>query len=145
MSEEAGRKRVLIFSGMSASVSNAFYGLLEEANPEIDSSFRPKSLSEADITVYFFNAWSDAPSAPGAKELYNVFDRLDKSDVPLVSQGVWATMSTGREMRFVFYSLSDAKYPPLECYARHLALEAKREPGENFENNHLFDCASEAE
>ncbi|KZK75757.1 hypothetical protein PsAD46_05493 [Pseudovibrio sp. Ad46] len=143
--EEAAKKRVLIVSNMSPSQNDAFFALLEQTNPEIDGSFRSRQLSDADIVVYFLNTWSDAPSAAGAKELPLIFERLDVPDKPIVSQSVWATMNTGNVTQFIFYSLSDADYPPLECLALDLAFEAKRKIGEWYKNTTLRDCSVKSE
>ncbi|WP_300038749.1 hypothetical protein [uncultured Roseobacter sp.] len=132
--------RVFVISGMTEAQSEAFYSLIEEKNPRIVSSKRPQSSEETDLIVYMLDNWDAASDAPGANEFPQIFSGLEKLDETAVSYSAWATFSSGHSIRFIFYSLRDAGYPPLRCFASHLAFEADRAVGQDFKNNALVDC-----
>ncbi|AEV39727.1 hypothetical protein PSE_p0145 (plasmid) [Pseudovibrio sp. FO-BEG1] len=142
ISEETEKKRVLIFSGMSTSQSDTFYAHLEQSNPEINGSFRPKDLNEANYVVYLLKTWDDARFAPGAEELPEIFKHIEAIKKPATDVSLKAALSDDRDIRFIFYSLADSEYPSLECIANHLALEVSRKQGDHFENNMIRDCAA---
>ena len=136
------KKRVLIFSAMSDLENDAFYALLEQTNPNIDGSFRPKSLYEADTVVYLLNSWDDAESAPGADDLPQVFESIYEAESPVLSRGTFVDLGDEHSLHFVFYSLFDGGYAPLKCFALDLAVEVERELGDQFQNNAFGDCAN---
>lgn len=135
------KKRVLIISLMNDVEVEAFYTLLEQTNPNIDGSFRPTSLDEADVVVYMLDSWDVAQNVPGARELPIVFESVHKVKSPILRHNVFGTTADGRILHFVFYSLFDNGYPPLKCFALDIAVEAKRQQGEFFETSILQDCA----
>jgi len=139
-SEEDQKTRAMIISAMTAPELTAFYALMGETNPNIDTEFRPPTINDADAIAYFLTSWSDAPFAPGAQEMPEIFELADSAESPNVSLSITASFDDGRQLRFYFYSLSDSGFAPLACYAPHLATEITRNPGEEFENNYLQDC-----
>ncbi|MVO16211.1 hypothetical protein GO984_10340 [Rhodobacteraceae bacterium CY05] len=140
MGEVTVKKRVIIFSAMNDAEIDAFYTLLEQTNPDIDGLFRPQSFDETDTVVYLLDSWSAAQNAPGAQELPYIFERVYQVKSPALAHGTYIELNDGRFLQFIFYSLSDGGYAPLKCFALHLAIEIKRELGDEFQNNTFSDC-----
>lgn len=129
----------MIISGMTAAELDAFYVLMGEINPDIDTAIRPSTVNEADAIAYFLTSWSDAPYAPGAQQMSEIFELVYRAESPNVALTITVFRGNRRQHRFYFYSLLDAGFPPLACYARHLATEITRVSGDEFENNYLQD------
>ena len=138
MNSDDTKKRVLLFSGMSPEQTDAFYTLMAQTNPLVDGEFRPQSLEEADVVAYLLTSWSDAPSAPGAAQLPEIFNRIYDIEATALSKSIHFELDNGKKFRFVFYSLESSGFAPLKCFAIDLAHEATLEIDD--EKNHLFDC-----
>ncbi|WP_310618508.1 hypothetical protein [Flexibacterium corallicola] len=143
MAEEAHRKRVLLMANLSKTQSDAFYQLLERTNPEIDGSFRPQNIDETDVVIYFLDRWSEASSVPGAKDLPQVFEHIYALEKPAASLVLWGAAKSGREIQFIFYSMSDVGYPKLKCFALDIAFEVKHNPKDRMESSILLECAAQ--
>lgn len=121
--------RVAIFSKMDDPTLDAFYHALALANPDINPDVRPSGLDDTDALVFFLDRWQDVDYAPGAKELSEIFDKVRANRPDAVSQMFVASRQDGREIRFLFYSLSSTGYLSLACYAREVAAVLNDEPG----------------
>ena len=139
-STQAPQTRILIFSGMTDAQTNAFYGRMNQSNAKVDKYFRPQKLDQADIVVYLLKSWDDLAQAPGARQLPNIFEQVKAIDEKAVSHTIWADLTGGHSLRFLFFSLEAAGYPGLTCYADYVAREVDRKAGDEFSNPYLRDC-----
>ena len=137
---QAQQTRILIFSGMTGDQTNAFYGRMNQSNAKVDKGFRPQRLDQADIVVYLLKSWDDLAQAPGARQLPNIFEQVQAIDKKAVSHTIWADLTSGHSLRFLFFSLEAAGYPGLTCYADYIAREVDRKAGDEFSNPYLRDC-----
>lgn len=141
-SAEAQKSRILIISGMTDEQTTAFYGRMNERNGKVDRAFRPQKLDQADIVVYLLKSWDELAQAPGARQLPDIFSRVQAIDKKATSHSVWANLTSGHPLRFIFFSLEAAGYPGLTCYADYIAREVDRSAGDEFSNPYLRDCKS---
>ena len=137
---EAQKSRLLIISGMTDEQTTAFYGRMNERNSKVDRDFRPQKLDQADIVVYLLKSWDDLAQAPGARQLPNIFSQVQGVDKKATSHSIWANLTNGHPLRFIFFSLEAAGYPGLTCYADYIAREVDRQAGDEFSNPYLRDC-----
>lgn len=137
--------KILLSSPLDAKQRVAFFERLSELNPKIDSKFIAGKASEIDVFIYLLDSWEVLDEAPFSDELPLLFDEVRAIKKPAISVTSFVSFNDSVERKFIFYSIIDAGSPPLECFARDIALRAGHEKGYEVSHDTLVDCRKELE
>lgn len=138
---ESNGLRISILSAMNREQTDSFYNLLNVPDIEVRTHFRPKTLFETDVVVYFVTSWEAVLNLPGADFFPKGFSEVSKASSEVYRQILDLKVKDNEtsnifKLKILFYSTSSLKINDINCYADDILSFLRKKEFSILESNY---------